>query len=315
MQSGLPEISCFGCSQGVDSAETLGRRLDADGAARKNRNSSRAAPWLDGLHVFSGCRGDKTEEWWDEKQRAVFSTSGSTRYVFQFLHVYWRKRCIYHVVVLFIQMELYQCYVKSFKCTVKLFVLSSTNMLIAAAMTKSSSFWLALQLLFPSVLISRLVIMVFFYIRDRRTCEKLMKITRTRTTMREEDSGGVKNEEMQATEIKRVKTNHVLFGKNKKQNRNQCDWRQNRLTETQVPTEWLLSLHPVPCWMDEAGPAQQPHWECAVVNCCSSLGRLWEAGRGEETALEPIPLMVLHNQPSRSEKVKLQTLLVVVLTQ
>lgn len=58
--------------------------------------------------------------------------------------------------------------------------------------------------------------------------------------------------------------------KHKKQNRNQCDWRQSRMTETQVPAEWLLSLHPVPCWMDEAGPAQQPHQECAVVQGTSA---------------------------------------------
>lgn len=85
--------------------------------------------------------------------------------------------------------------------------------------------------------------------------------------MRGENSGGVKSEETQATEIKRIKSNHVQLRNTntKKQNRNQFDWRQSRMTETQVPAEWLLSLHPVPCWMDEAGPAQQPHQECAVV--------------------------------------------------
>lgn len=146
----------------------------------------------------------------------------------------------------------------------------------------------------------------------------VMAITRTTTMMRREDSGGVKSEETQATEIKRVKSNHVRIRKKPEQEkRSQSDWKKNRITETEVPDEWLMPLHPVPCWMDGAGPAQQPH--CVGVwgrgdqrqsrtwtSCCSSLGRFWEAGGGKGTVLEPILLMLLHNGPNRSKKVKPQ---------
>lgn len=66
--------------------------------------------------------------------------------------------------------------------------------------------------------------------------------------MRREDSGGVKSEETQATEIKRVKSNHVRIRKKPEQEkRSQSDWKKNRITETEVPDEWLMPLHPVPC--------------------------------------------------------------------
>lgn len=119
-----------------------------------------------------------------------------------------------------------------------------------------------------------------------------MTITWTMSMMSEEDSGGVKSEETQAAEIKIVKSNHVLL-RNQKQNRNQCDWRQNWMTETEVPAEWLLPLHPVPCWMDEAalvpaaslgvcGGAGDQRQSRTWSNCCSSLRRLWEAGGGKQ---------------------------------
>lgn len=135
--------------------------------------------------------------------------------------------------------------------------------------------------------------------------------------MTEEDSGGVKSEETQATEIKGVKSNHIQLRKTKtkiteqepmwleaEQNDRSPSWMAAAPASSRLLNGWSWSGPAAS--LGVCGGAGDQRQSRTWSNCCSSHGRLWEASGGKETALEPILLMLLHNWPNRSKKVKLQ---------